>query len=101
MGELTPLGDYYLKIAYGKDFRKSIEDNKCIVRFLQDPVYKRGMENLKFEKTRNGNEVIDGKEYAHYDISYFELTLNNEFQKGLNKGKTFNSKKISEQDFNQ
>lgn len=95
-----PLGDYYLKIAYGKDYRQSIDDNKCIVRFLRDPVYKKGEQNLKFEKTRKGNKVVGDKEYANYDISYFELTLNNEFEKGISKEKTFNSKKISEKDFN-
>ena len=96
-----PLGDYYLKIAYGKDFRKSTNDNQCIVKFLRDPVYKKGEKNLKFEKTRKENKVIGGKEYSNYDISYFELTLNNEFEKGISKGKTFNSKKITEKDFNQ
>ena len=96
-----PLGDYYLKIAYGKDFRKSTENNKCIVKFLRDPVYKKGDQNLKFEKTSKENKVVGDKEYAIYDISYFELTLNNEFEKGISTGKTFNSKKISENDFNQ
>ena len=96
-----PLGDYYLKIAYGKDFRKSTQDNNCIIRFLRDPVYKKGEQNLKFEKTLKENKVVGDKEYSNYDISYFELTLNNEFEKGVSKGKTFNSKKITEKDFNQ
>lgn len=96
-----PLGNYYLKLAYGKDFRMSTKDNQCIAVFLRDPVYKKGDQNLNFEKTRKENKVIGDKEYSNYYISYFKLALNNEFVKGLNKMKTFNSKKISENDFNQ
>ncbi len=96
-----PLGDYYLKIAYGKEFRKLTQDNQCIVKFLRDAVYEKGEQNLAFRKTRNGTRTVGDKEYANYDISYFELSLNLEFAKGSGKGNSFSSKKISENDFNQ
>ena len=96
-----PLGDYYLKIAYGKEFRKLTQDNQCIVKFLRDAVYEKGEQNLAFRKTRKGTRTVGDKEYANYDISYFELSLNLEFAKGSGKGNSFSSKKISENDFNQ
>ncbi len=96
-----PLGDYYLKIAYGKEFRKLTQDNQCIVKFLRDAVYEKGDQKLEFRKTKIGTKTIGDREYTNYDISYFELSLNLEFVKGFGKGDNFNSKKISESDFNQ
>lgn len=96
-----PLGDYYLKIAYGKEFRKFTQDNQCIVKFLRDPVYKKGSQNLAFRKIKKANKIIGDKEYSDWDISYFELALNVQFTSGTGKGDTLGSEKISENDFNQ
>lgn len=96
-----PEGIYYLKIAYGKDFRKYTKDGQCIVKFMRDAVYKRGSEKLDFFKvkkpdTREGDYIVE-----HWRLPSFELSLNIEFATmSLKDSKDFHSNKISESEFN-
>jgi uncharacterized protein YraI len=50
-----PQGRYYLKIAYGKDFRKKIIDNVCYVKFMKNAQYEKGIEILDFNLIKKPN----------------------------------------------
>jgi hypothetical protein len=83
-----PEGLYYLKIAYGRDYRQKIEGSQCKVRFVKSPLYEKGEEILDFRR-RN----IPGG----YQEPSYELTLNVISTYG---GSEFNSNTISEAEFN-
>ena len=85
----VPEGKYYLKIAYGKDWRQSIINNQCIGKFVKDAQYEKGEEVLDFniQKTYNGTSV-----------PYFELSLNIIVTQA--KKNSYNSDNISEKEFN-
>ena len=97
-----PEGIYYLKIAYGKDFRKYTKEGQCLVKFMRDAVYEKGTERLDYYKakkpdTREGDYIVE-----HWSLPSFELSLNVEFTSmSLNNSKDFHSNKISETEFNQ
>lgn len=93
-----PEGQYYLKIAYGSDFRKFTQDGQCIVKFMRDPSYEKGVETLDFYKIRKPNTVEGDYEYKNWEIPSFELSLNVVYTK--NSFKSFHSNKISETEFN-
>lgn len=42
----VPEGRYYLKIAYGKDYRQKIADNQCYVKFMKNAKYDKGIDIL-------------------------------------------------------
>ncbi len=96
-----PLGSYYLKTAYGKDYRQSIENDQCKVRFLRNPIYQKGDQLLSFRKEYTGKSYQGTTAYENYQFSYYELDLDVDLKRSLmsNKDK-FNTKKISEKDFN-
>lgn len=83
-----PEGIYYLKIAYGKDYRQSIVDNKCYIKFIKNAIYEKGTETMDFNviKTSQGTSV-----------PYFELFLDVVTTIDAKKFKTGN---ISEAEFN-
>ncbi len=85
----VPEGKYYLKIAYGKDWRQGIINNQCIGKFVKDAQYEKGEEVLDFNirKTYNGTSV-----------PYFELSLNIIVTQA--KKNSYNSDNISEKEFN-
>lgn len=93
-----PEGFYYLKIAYGKDFRKYTQNGNCIVKFMIDPIYKRGSEKLDYYKVKRPNTIEGDYEVEHWQLPSYELDLNTEFTKG--SFNTFRSNKITEVDFN-
>lgn len=93
-----PEGFYYLKIAYGKDFRKYTQDGKCIVKFMVDATYKRGSEKLDFYKIKGPNTYEGNYEVEHWQVPSYQLELNTTFTKG--SFNTFKSNKITETDFN-
>jgi hypothetical protein len=85
----VPEGRYYLKIAYGKDWRQSIVNNQCIGKFIKNVQYEKGEEVLDFnlQKTYNG-----------VNVPYFELSLNvitTQYKKD-----SYNADNISEKEFN-
>jgi hypothetical protein len=90
-----PEGDYYLKLAYGSDWRQTIENGQCKGRFVYKPSYEIGKELFSFNVIR-GKEVIDGIEYEVYEIPSYELTLGaqrmtgNEFDVEMVDEKSFN-----------
>lgn len=96
-----PLGNYYLKTAYGKDYRQSIENDQCKVRFLRNPIYKKGEQILSFTKEYEGKTYQGNRTYDSYQYSYYELSLDVDMKRMvLDDSKKFNTRKISEKEFN-
>jgi hypothetical protein len=89
----VPEGIYYLKIAYGKDWRQKIVDNQCYGKFMRNAQYEIGSNKLDF----NIDVRADGKRF----LPYFELSLDMIVQKyDKNRKSTFSSKNINEAQFN-
>jgi len=93
-----PEGRYYLKIAYGKDYRKKIVDNICYVKFMKNAQYEKGSEILDFNKIKQPNERIGNNIYENWSVPSFELSLDVIVTKGTKS--TFKSNDISEAEFN-
>ena len=93
-----PEGNYYLKIAFGKDYRQKIIDNQCYVRFINNPQYEKGKDILDFNKVNKPDEVIGDKIYKRWSIPSYTLNLDviSSF-----KGNRFDANKITEKEFNQ
>jgi hypothetical protein len=84
-----PQGVYYLKIAYGKDWRHKVTDEgQCYGKFMRNAIYKKGKETLNFRI----RETYDG-----YQIPLFELSLD---VIRTYAADTFLSDSISEAEFN-
>jgi hypothetical protein len=84
-----PEGNYYLKIAYGKNWFSKVEGGKCIGRFIRNPMYEKSADIMDF----NLQYTSEG-----YRIPSFQLKLDVIATNTMN---TFNSQNISENDFNQ
>jgi hypothetical protein len=84
--ENIPQGEYYLKIAYGKDWRQKIVDNQCFGKFMNNAHYEIGKQKLDFRLTSDNQ------------IPSFELFLN--ITQVKSRVPTFNSNQISEAIFN-
>jgi len=93
-----PQGKYYLKIAYGKDYRQKIINTKCFVKFLNNAEYEKGAEILDFNLVKQPNKKIGDNEYESWDIPSFVLSLDVIESKGITK--SFKSNLISEEEFN-
>lgn len=83
-----PEGQYYLKIAYGKNWYAKTENGKCIGKFIQNPMYERGEDIMDFNLIHN---------YNGYQIPSYELHLDVISTSAVN---SFNSTGISEDSFN-
>lgn len=83
-----PEGKYYLKIAYGKDWFSKVENERCIGRFLRNPLYEKGDDIMDY----NLQQTYDG-----YNIPSFQLKLDVISSTTMN---TFNTNNISEDEFN-
>ena len=94
-----PEGQYYLKIAYGKDYRKKVIDNVCYVKFMKNAQYEKGSQMLDFNKIKQPNQIIGNKVYENWSVPSFELSL--DVIMALGKKSTFKSNDISEAQFNQ
>jgi hypothetical protein len=89
----VPEGIYYLKIAYGKDWRQKIVDNQCYGKFMRNAQYEIGSNKLDFN--------IDVRANGERFLPYFELSLDLVVQKyDKNRKSTFSSKNINEAQFN-
>lgn len=55
----VPAGKYYLKIAYGTDWRETTEGGNCYGKFIQNPQYEKGGDIVDFTpiKTTSGMDV--------------------------------------------
>jgi hypothetical protein len=93
-----PEGEYYLKIAYGKELRRFTIDDQCYLRFEKNALYEKGKDILNFVKVKTPNKFINGKEYENWSIPSFALTLNVIYSDS--KGNAFKSSNISEVEFN-
>lgn len=83
-----PTGKYYLKIAYGRNWFSKIDNNRCVGKFLKNPIYEKGEDILDYNlQYKSGG----------YSVPSFELKLD-VIQNDVNK--SFNSQDISEDEFN-
>jgi hypothetical protein len=93
-----PGGLYYLKIAYGKDYRQKIVDNQCYAKFMQNAQYEKGVEILDFNKIKQPDKRIGNEIYENWSVPSFELSLDVIVTKGTKSA--FKSSDISEAEFN-
>jgi hypothetical protein len=84
-----PEGTYYLKLAYGMDYRQRVENGQCNVRFVRQALYEKGEERLDYHR-----RLVPGG----YEEPSYELKLNviaSRFQSN-----NFNANGITEEEFN-
>lgn len=84
----VPEGIYYLKIAYGKNWISKVENGKCIGKFLSNPTYEEGSEEMDF----NIQRTYEGRSIPSFQLS-LDVVSTNSFN-------TFSSQNISEESFN-
>jgi hypothetical protein len=84
-----PEGEYYLKIAYGSDWRQKIVDQQCYGKFMRNAQYEIGEERLNYNVIHKNDRD---------QIPSFELSLDVIVTRGISP--TFNSNDISEAEFN-
>jgi hypothetical protein len=84
-----PEGKYYLKLAYGTDWRQKKIAGKCEGRFTMNAQYEIGQQHLNFKIIQLSSRI---------DIPSYALTLGNQAKKGIDV--TFNANLISEAEFN-
>jgi hypothetical protein len=84
-----PEGDYYLKIAYGSDWRQKVIDNQCVGKFMENAHYEIGKERLSY----NIVHQIDRDQIPSYELTLDMITVKA-------KNKKFNVNTISEAEFN-
>lgn len=93
-----PEGQYFLKIAYGKDYRKKKIDGKCYVKFMKHALYEKGTEIFDFHLVKKPNTKVGNSIYENWEIPSFELSLDVIETIGISQ--SFNSSGISEAEFN-
>jgi hypothetical protein len=93
-----PQGRYYLKIAYGKDYRKKIVDGACFVKFMKNALYEKGTEILDFNLIQKPDERIGNNVYKNWDVPSFELLL--DVYQTYGSTNSFKASNISEEEFN-
>lgn len=84
-----PEGEYYLKIAYGKNWLSKVENGQCIGKFTRNPIYEKGDDIMDF----NVQHSAEG-----YSIPSFKLQLD---VVSSGTSNSFSSQNISESEFNQ
>jgi hypothetical protein len=93
-----PEGRYYLKIAYGKDYRQKKLDNQCYIKFMKNAHYEKGTDILDYYKVKQPDKRIGNEVYENWIVPSFELIL--DVLSSDNRDDTFKSKNISEKEFN-
>lgn len=93
-----PEGKYYVKIAYGKDYRKRIIENKCYVKFMKFSLYEKGNEIFDFNLIKKPDQIIKNVKYENWDIPSYVLSL--DIIQTYDSGQTFKTGNISEIEFN-
>jgi len=93
-----PEGKYYLKIAYGMDWRQKIINNRCIGKFIVNSIYEKG-EIMDFNIIKSvvtiGNDKYNKTKIPSFDL---ELNITTTNKSLVNE---FNSNNISEKQFNE
>jgi hypothetical protein len=84
-----PEGIYYLKIAYGKNWLSKVVGGSCRGKFIRNPLYEKGVDELDFNVRR---------EFEGISVPSFSLQLDVVSTTASN---SFNSANISEDDFNE
>ena len=84
----VPAGKYYLKIAYGSDWRETTEGGNCYGRFVQNAQYEKGGDIVDFTPVKTTNGI---------DVPSYELALDVSHSGNNNSLETDD---ISEQEFN-
>jgi hypothetical protein len=92
-----PEGKYYLKIAYGNDWRQKIFSGKCVGKFVLNSLYKKGDEILDFNKVYYGVKKENDRSYNTFQIPSFSLKLD---MIATDSSDEFKTNLISESDFN-
>jgi hypothetical protein len=69
-----PEGIYYLKIAYGNDYRKKVYYGNCYVKFMKNAQYKIGEQELDFRK-KYSTKYEYGNEYRVTSFPSYSLSL--------------------------
>lgn len=92
-----PQGKYYLKIAYGKDWRQKVETNRCTGRFVIDAIYEKGEEILDFNLINKPDTIEGDYRYKNWEIPLYELFLDVITTFRANE---FDTDKITEEEFN-
>lgn len=93
-----PQGKYYLKIAYGSDWRQKVENGECKGKFVKNALYKRGEEILDFNKKFKGVTNDGEYEYTNYEIPSFSLSL--DVISSAFDSNNFDTNVITEEEFN-
>jgi len=94
-----PEGLYYVKIAYGNDYRKKIVDNQCVVKFLSNAIYKKDSKLLDYRLIEQPSEYRDGRVVRSWSIPSFDLILTVRTVSG--KTTNIGNESISEKEFNE
>jgi hypothetical protein len=84
-----PEGQYYLKIAYGKNWLSKTINGQCIGRFIRNPIYEKGEKILDY----NLKHDAEGYKAPSFRVSLDVI--------GSSQSNSFDSAKISENEFNQ
>lgn len=87
--ENIPEARYYLKIAYGKDWRQKNIDGVCYGKFMKSAIYEKGTDILNYYTKNTGSGI---------SIPSFELSLD---VISTNKYDSFNANTINEKQFNE
>jgi hypothetical protein len=93
-----PQGRYYLKIAYGKDYRKKVIDGVCYVKFMKNAQYEKGLGILDFNHIKKPDQRIGNNIYESWDVPSFEVSL--DVIRTYGNHQTFKANDISEEEFN-
>jgi len=80
-----PQGVYYLKVAYGRDWRQKVIDGKCFCKFMQNAQFEKSKETFDFRIVMTDDD---------YQIPSYEISLD------VINGRTPWSNRISEKEFN-
>lgn len=84
-----PTGKYYLKIAYGKNWLSKILNKQCVGKFIQNPLYKKGVDVFDFSVEHLSDRDRTGVYSLELDVVQYTPT------------NSFSTQSISETEFNQ
>lgn len=75
-----PKGEYYLKIAYGKNWFSKVQNNQCVGEFLRNPLYEKGVDTLNFKLQHSEGGYSIHSFSLHLDVISNELSNSVNYQ---------------------
>ena len=90
---------YYIKIAYGKDYREKNDSTGCIGKFFINQHFEKSKDLMDFTRAKQADRIIDGKKHEVWHLPTYEIFLDAS-ELMLDDKKTMNNNRISEQEFN-